>query len=398
MSRPAAEPRRDARSARGVASFVSQVCGFTGANEGNEATTPARGVLGTSEGARRSACVAVAMIMGLLRVEIAHAAPEAPPHEMKLQLVRDPGAKGCPDETFLRAEVARMLGADPFRDDAPQVLRVHAAPDGPELMVSLVLRDRDGTTGWAHSFGTRSGCKELLSGAALAIAAYVMSAAERAPPPREPMPPEPPSPSAAPRSQARRAPPAPSRRGKPPTALSGPAAAPAAPDRLRFETGLGTNLGLGITPGIAAGVTLAAGARWSDWSAAVEGRGFVSLGKEVKGAFVDTTAFSAGPVVCYRGRLLFGCGLATLGAVRFTPREPWTMRSRSDALFGFGARLGAEWPLSGTWSVLGYAEAIWLVDDAELRRSAYDSARPTPLRWTSPPLGGALGLRITATY
>jgi hypothetical protein len=167
---------------------------------------------------------------------------------------------------------------------------------------------------------------------------------------------------------------------------------------LRLEAGLGATLGFGITPGPAGGMTLSFGVRRSDWSIAVEGRGLVSLAQEVEGMFVDPTAFTAATVGCYRGRLLFGCGLATLGAVRFTPQAPWTMGSRSDTLVGFGARLGAQWPLSGRWSVLGYAEATWIVNDAVLRRGAYDTATPAPLEWTSPLIGTAFGLGITAAY
>ncbi|WP_441288396.1 hypothetical protein ACSRUE_41595 [Sorangium sp. KYC3313] len=333
----------------------------------------------------------------LLGAGDARAAPDAPRAAMRIEVVRGPGAESCPGDAFLRAEVARRLGADPFQDDAPRVLTVRIAQEGPELTALLALRDREGDTRWADGFGTRSGCEELLSGVALAIVARVLSAREPASPPAEPSPLAEPSPPAAPPPQAHRAAPEPPRPAEPSQASFRPEAALAPPERLRLEAGLGATLGLGITPGMAAGMTLSAGARWSEWSVAVEGRGFVALAQEVEAVPVGTRAFTAATVACYRGRLLFGCGLATLGAVRFTPRDPWTMRSRSDVLFGFGARLGAEWPLSGRWSVLGYAEATWIVDDAGLRRRPYDRATPGAVFWTSPPLGGVFGLGITAT-
>ncbi|WP_044964210.1 MULTISPECIES: hypothetical protein [Sorangium] len=351
----------------------------------------------------------------LLGAREARAAPDAPRAAMRIEVVRGPGAERCPGDAFLRAEVARRLGADPFQDDAPLVLAVRIAQEGPELTALLALRDREGDTRWADGFGTRSGCEELLSGVALAIVARVLSAPETASsqpepssPPSAPSPPEPSSPlkpsspfsslPSPPPPQAQRAPPEPPRPAGLPQGSSRPEAAPAPPERLRLEAGLGATLGLGITPGAAAGMTLAVGIRRSEWSVAVEGRGLVSLEQAVKGMFVDPTAFTAATVGCYRGRLLFGCGLATLGAVRFTPRTPWTMGSRSDTILSFGGRLGAEWPLSSGWSVLGYAEATWIVNDAVLRRGAYDTATPAPLEWTSPPIGTAFGLGITAAY
>ncbi|WP_242516208.1 hypothetical protein [Sorangium cellulosum] len=360
----------------------------------------------------------------------AHAAPEPPRAGMRLEVVRGPGAEGCPDETSLRAEVARGLGADPFQDDAPRALTVRIAREGPEHTASMALRDAQGETHWAEGFSTRSGCEELLSGVALAVVAQLLGAPERAPAPPERSPPPvpsppperspPPVPSPSPRSEpvpgadpspeskppgapapppsAQRAAPTPSRPAEQPQAPAGPAEAPTSPERLRLEAGLGAILGLGLTPGAAAGMTLAVGARWSDWSIALEGRGLGSLTQEVEGSMVGASAFTAASVACYRHPMLFGCGLAAIGAVRFTPRAPWTMSPRSDALLGFGARLGAEWPLSRRWSAHGYAEATWIVDDAVLRRVAHETARPAPLYWTTSPLGAALGLGITATY
>ncbi|WP_437728923.1 hypothetical protein [Sorangium sp. So ce861] len=176
----------------------------------------------------------------------------------------------------------------------------------------------------------------------------------------------------------------------------GTTAGPSEP--VRIEAGLGATVGLGITPGVAAGTTLTLGARWSDWSVAVEGRGLVSLAKEVEGVPLGTTAFTAATVACLRGRHLFGCGLATLGAVRFAPAAPWDLRVRSKALFGLGARLGSAWRLSDRWSVHAHAEAIGIVEEARLRRQVDHGVTPAPLYWTSPPLGAAFGLGVTASY
>ncbi|WP_437971477.1 hypothetical protein WMF04_20170 [Sorangium sp. So ce260] len=333
-------------------------------------------------GAGRSACAALAAAMSLLFVAEAHAAKEPHRAAVRLQMARDPGVEACPDEAFLRAEVARRLGADPFQDDAERVLTVHIAREGPELTASMALRDREGETQWAEAFGTRSGCEQLLSGVALAIVAQLLGVPEQASPPPAPSPPPP---------QAHRAAPAPPRPAEPPQA-------PPQPDRLRLEAGLGATLGLGITPGAAAGMTLSLGVRWSDWSVAMEGRGLVSLAHEVEAVPLRTSAFTAAAVACLRGRRLFGCGVATAGVVRFVPRDPWNLVLRDDAMFHFGARLGSDWPLSDRWSAYGFAEATVVAADAVLRRQGDPHESPGALTWSSPPLTAAVGLGITATY
>ncbi|MGK4002089.1 hypothetical protein WMF31_05660 [Sorangium sp. So ce1036] len=313
-------------------------------------------------------------------------------------MVRGPGAEGCPDEMSLRAEVARGLGADPFQDDAPRALTVSIAREGPELTASMALRDAQGETHWAEGFSTRSGCEELLSGVALAVVAQFLGTPEQAPAPPERSPPPVPSPPSEPPSPPLRPPSSQARRAERPPASAPPETAPAPPKPLRLQAGLGATLGLGITPGTAAGVTLAVGVRRSDWSIAVEGRGLVSLAQEVKDMALSARAFTAAGVGCLHGRHLFGCGVATGGFVRFVPRHPWHMTERDDALFSIGARLGSAWALSDRWSVHGYAEASAIVADAVLRRQGKRRETAGAFTWSSPPVGAALGLGITATY
>ncbi|WP_437718457.1 hypothetical protein WMF45_19730 [Sorangium sp. So ce448] len=323
--------------------------------------------------------------MVLLGVAEGHTAPDLPRPAMRLEVVRGPGAEGCADEALLRAEVARGLGGDPFEDDAPRVLTVSIAREGPELTALMALRESEGAveTAWAEGFSTRNGCEALLSGVALAIVAQILTAPERAPPPSEPSPP--PSPSL---PQARRV------ASKPPL----PEATPAPTERLRLEAGLGATLGLGFTPGAAAGMTLSIGVRRPDWSVAVEGRALVSLAQEVKEMTVSTSAFTTAGVGCLHGHHLFGCGVATVGFVRFVPRHPWDMTLRDDALFSVGARLGSAWALSDRWSAHGYAEASAIVADAVLRRQGGRREFAGAIRWSSPPVAAALGFGVTARY
>ncbi|KYF86761.1 hypothetical protein BE17_12400 [Sorangium cellulosum] len=387
---------------------------------------------------RRAACAGAALLGAayLLCAAEAHAGPALRPSAARLEYVRGHGAEHCPDASFLRAEVARVAGEDPFRDDAPILISVRIERHEAELVASLALRDSQGATRWADGFSTISACEVLVAGVGLAIAARLLGMPERVPqepppsePPQglpEPSPPEPPQgppgprppepsqglsgpppsprapqdrPGPLPPTHAARAAPGPSERvaTEPPTSSGEQVMAdPSGP--LRFEAGLGATVGLGITPGIAAGTTLALGVRWSDWSVAVEGRGLVSLAKEVEGTPLEMTAFTAATVTCLRGRHLFACGLATLGAVRFIPEEPWNMRVRRKTLVGVGARLGSAWRLSDRWSVHGHAEAIWIVEDVLLRRQVDHAATSAPLYWNSPPLGAALGLGVTASF
>lgn len=379
---------------------------------------PARTALAPLRHARRAARAGAAPMGAtcLLCVAGAHAEPELRPSAARLEYVRGRGAERCPDASFLRAEVARVAGADPFRDDAPLLISATIERHGAELVASLALRDGQGEIGWADGFSTSRACDALVAGMGLAIATRLLSMAERKsgePSPPEPAqegpqgPPGPPPPAEAPQgpprplppTQAARAAPEPSSRSAPePPIASGEQATADPPEPLRFEAGLGATVGLGITPGIAAGTTLAVGVRWSDWSVAVEGRGLVSLAEEVADMDISTTAFTVATVACRRGHFMFGCGLGTVGAVRFVPQDPWNMHVRSKTLLGIGARLGSAWPLSDRWSVHGHAEAIWIVEDALLRRQSDGSEAPAPPSWSSPPLAAALGLGITAAY
>ncbi|XXT24333.1 hypothetical protein WME94_22625 [Sorangium sp. So ce429] len=379
---------------------------------------PASSTLEPLRHVRRAACAGAALLGAayLLCAAEARAEPELRPSAARLEYVRGPGAERCPDASFLRAEVARVAGADPFRDDAPLLISARIERQGAELVASLALRDSEGKTRWADGFSTSGACEVLVAGVGLAIGTRLLSMPEQAsrePPPRElaqegpqgpPGPPPPaPGPPGLPRSlpptQAARAASGPSGRVAPALPTSSGEEATADPaEPLRFEAGLGATVGLGSTPGIAAGTTLALGVRWSDWSVAVEGRGLVSLAKEVNGMPLGTTAFTAATVACLRGRHLFGCGLATLGAVRFVPEDSLDMRVRRKTLLGVGARLGSAWRLSDRWSVHGHAEAIWIVEDVSLRRQVDHAATSAPLYWTSPPLGAALGLGVTASY
>ncbi|WP_437828799.1 hypothetical protein [Sorangium sp. So ce1153] len=355
---------------------------------------PARRVVGRRRGAPGLARAAFAAVLGLLWIAEAHAAPAPPEVLMRLEMTRGPGAEACPDETFLRTEVARMFGADPFQDDAPQVLKVRIAREGPELAASIALRDPEGETRWADGFGTRSGCEELLSGVALAIVAQIMDVPEPAPRPREPSPRPPQAPPPPP--QAQRPAPEPPHPVERSHDSSRPRAALTA--RLQLEAGLGAILGLGITPGAAAGMMLSLGVRRSDWSIGVEGRGLVALAQEVEAMPIGIRAFSAAAVACHRGQYLFGCGVTTVGVVRFVPRDPWTISSPSQPMVGVGPRLGSAWPLSNRWSAYAYGEAVWIVADAVLRRKKDGSESPPALSWSSPPVSAALGFGVTAIY
>ncbi|WP_437942304.1 hypothetical protein [Sorangium sp. So ce341] len=264
---------------------------------------PARGASRPRRHVRRAALAGAAALGAayLLSIEAAHAEPEPRPRAARLEYVRGRGAERCPDASFLRAEVARVVGADPFRDDAPLLISATIERQGAELVASLALRDGEGKTRWADGFSTSGACEVLVAGVGLAVAAQLLSMPERgsreASPPGAAQAPQgapgPMPPAHAPQGPPRASPPTQTARAAPALPTSADEGASAGPSEpLRIEAGLGATVGLGITPGVAAGTTLGIGARWSDWSVAVEGRGLISLANEIADMDIGTTAFT----------------------------------------------------------------------------------------------------------
>jgi hypothetical protein len=316
---------------------------------------------------------------------------------VRLEYTRGRGAERCPDEAFLRGETSVLLGYDPFEADAPLTITAHVERQGRELVASMEMLDREGQTPKADGIGTTGGCKTLIASVALVISVWIWKPAE----PPEPLAPActaapvcPPAlacPACPPPSSAPELP----RCEKLPPAL--PAAVPA--ERVRMDIGVGAVTAAGMMPGVAVGMGLSLGVRQSDWSFALEGRGFASLAREIKSVPIATSAFVAAAVVCPRFRPFLGCMLAEVGTWRFVPQEPRGDITPRDAPFlAFATRLGGEWSLSERLSVHGYAEGIVPAWAATLRRGGNGASTSERVLWTPLPVGVAFAVGLTATY
>lgn len=337
------------------------------------------------------------------------------PHRarVRIELTRGPGAaERCPDAQFLRAEIARRMGFDPFDAEAPLMMEVSIEQGQDELIASIYLRDRRGLVLWADGYRTRGDCKTLVSTAALSIAVQLDDTGEHPPPQAAPAAQQEPStPAEAPCSPERpcAGQPAPPPSDTPPT--SPPSEAPparerpfgrapapssaeqAAAERLRWAVGAGTTMALGLTPGVAVGPALSVAGRWPAWSVALEARGLSSLSTEVGYVRVETTALTTNAALCHHRPVLFACGVGELsmrGAVLEAPRRGG---SQLFLRAGIGVRAGVAWPFSESLSGYGYTEAIQrLVDWSFLRRRGItESERPV---WSDPAIGVAFGMGL----
>jgi hypothetical protein len=315
---------------------------------------------------------------------------------VRLEYTRERGAERCPDEEFLRAEAANLIGFDPFQPDATFYVVARVRRQEPEMVASIWLRNRDGVTQWADEFGTNGNCETLVKAVALSIVAGNQYNPALLPPPAKekepaPEPPGPPLPTPAPEAPRHDAP------SKP--APAGDRTAPAPPERWQMEAELGAVVAFGVTPGIAAGPMLSVKRRWSEVvSAGVEARGLASLSSEVEDIPVATSVFTVAAVLCLHRRPVFGCGLAELGAYRFVPEAPNTIRQSTHPLLAVAARLGVEWPLSGNLAAHGTLDVIRSVADADLSLDPHRGPTSSRSLWASLPVGVALGFGLATTF
>jgi hypothetical protein len=165
-----------------------------------------------------------------------------------------------------------------------------------------------------------------------------------------------------------------------------------------MEMGVDAITMVGILPGTAVGMGLSLGVRQSEWSFALEGRGFLSLAEKIDVAPVATSAFVAAAVACPRLGPFFGCVLAEVGTWRFVAKEPGEFNLDESPFLALAVRLGAEWPLSSRLSIHGYAEGIIPAWAATLRRGVSEASVSKRVLWTPLPVGVAFGVGLTVTY
>ena len=117
------------------------------------------------------ACTIGCMVLGRISIAVGMflggsvaAAGDSTPAEGSARLVyqRDPGAESCPDEEALRAEVARRVGFNPFKEDASRVIICRISPIGHGLRVRIEVENgAESPRSSRELVSKRADCQEL---------------------------------------------------------------------------------------------------------------------------------------------------------------------------------------------------------------------------------------------
>jgi hypothetical protein len=318
------------------------------------------------------------------------AAPPDAAHTARLTYVRGSGAEVCPDEEALRGAVARRLGYDPFRSDAPRSVRASVRVAGGGLHGEVQLGDASGAVmGARHLSAAGDDCDELVAAMALAISIAIdPNSLSSAPPPPPPAAPAPPPGSLAPPFSARTAPPA----GAPDLTappLPAPLPPPSPPRAPRAEApagwlGLGGVVAAGTAPRISGGVAVQAGLRWGRLSAALEGRADPPASTSAQGRRVSATVLTVGVVPCFHVRVAAVCAVGSAGVLHGAGAGVARPKSETTPYGAMGPRLGVAIPLVPRLS-------------AEVHGDIAFTLTPTTLEldgrgvWTTPAAAAAFG-------
>jgi len=189
----------------------------------------------------------------------------------RLEYVRAPGAKLCPDKKELRLSVAARMGYDPFDDAAPRTISVTVVNTPKQLEALIEARDEKGQIvatpkAWAPS----SRCDHLIENAAVFLVDIVdpvtVPQPTAAPPPAATAPTDlpPPAHPVEPPPAAHAA-----HREDPPPPRPSPARSPWTP---QLMVSISAGVAFKAAPGVAPSFTVGAGPRWPLFSASFEGR------------------------------------------------------------------------------------------------------------------------------
>ncbi len=271
-------------------------------------------------------------------------------------------APGCLDEESFRHAVAIFFkGADPFDEDAADVVRVtfKKTAGGYRGTVQNVPATGDP---WPEEDSTGRTCAEVFRDVARLASMRVPEPPKGAPAPPPPVepPPEPPPPPTDPvGSQEPLVAPAPDKHPRP-TPQEKP------PMDLAITLSTAVLMTAGFTADVGPGVQVSAGLRRDWFSLALEVRG-VLPSKAYMRAPVDPTKPSyervfdlsqlTGQLVpCVHFATYFaGCGVAQAGVlITQTPVETHLLRS-----FGFGPRLAFEYPFAERFAAFAFGEALF---------------------------------------
>jgi hypothetical protein len=339
-----------------------------------------------SRGLRRtSGCAAVVASLVLLR---AHPAEGQTRPSAVLVYERADAAAGCPDEAGVRNAVSGRLGYDPFTgmSDRTVVARIRRAARG--LVADVELRDAAGALrGSRQLTSTKGDCRELAAAMDLAISIAIdplVLSRPSAPAPAPVL--APPAPTAG--TPAASAPPAPP--AMPPPAVVVPPGGPR--DRITVRTSLGTVASLGSAPGLALGFTAQVGLRWRLASVGLEGRADLPASADIADlGRVKSSLLVATLAPCGHGRLLLACALVSVGTLQGAGERVAQPRQESTFYAAAGARLGAELPLVRVLYLRVHLDLLATLT----RTTLHLDDKPA---WITPPVSGALGISVGASF
>lgn len=286
--------------------------------------------------------------------------PAAAGLSARLVYLRSGIAEACPDQAALKLAVAKRLGYDPFLLSAPHMIVAELSGEGDVLQARARLLDESGIVlGTRELKGRGADCSELMASLALAISLTLdplMVATE----------PTPEEATAEPGSSPLESIPAP----EPPVAdLTKPApvaaptpkriaiAVPAAPTSLNVRAGL---LGaFGWVPKASYGPLLGVSIRRQRLSVGLEGAALAAQSEATSGGLGASVSLSyAALTPCFWVGNVAACGIAALG--RYTGEGSGVSAPRVGAHVqaAAGIRLMGSIPLSTSWSLGIFADAV----------------------------------------
>jgi hypothetical protein len=284
--------------------------------------------------------------------------------------------RSCPSSAWLRSEIVRQLGWDPFRENADKMVSVTLAADDNGLGGVVELVGPSGELlGRREIASSRRRCLELSKALALVVTLALDERARSSGAPVE-APGAPSSPVATIASEAYRPP------TKPPSGL-------------RWSMGLGGVLALGSGPGWGIGGLIAGEARWPRWSIGLEGVGSGLTGAAVSGGSVSASIWSATAAGCARRllglELLGACGLVTVGDEQ-ARGTGYPGEHSADGLFlAAGGRALATLVAVDPFSLLAQVDVLVPLRLAHFTIGGNDL-------WQAPLIEGSAGLRASFAF
>jgi hypothetical protein len=343
----------------------------------------------------RALGLGAALTACLLAPRLAAAAPAA-----RLVLLHEATTPGCVDEAELRGMVATRLGYDPFSTGSGTTLLVRVALRKTALIGSVEVVDVQSASRGTREIAIESGrCAELLKALSLSISIAIDPEAALADSARDPEPPPAvtaPEPPAAPLPEPEQPPKSVAKPAEAPRERPAHDAADRKPDsqpatRTVYALGIEGISMVGLAPVTAFGAGLHARRKSGRWAIRVGARILAGSG----GAGDDTelsTMVAAGNVEgCFEPGALEYCALALVGATRARAVNVALPNTASAVLAAFGASVGVQAPLSGSWSLSARAELVGVV--APVRAQVDDDTV-----WSAPPLAGGFSLGLSRRF